>query len=61
MNLLNPRRAAIVRRYAAMITDHNGNSDGYAQVVLGLFTVRICAVKLTLFFAVDVKANLTSI
>jgi len=36
MNLLDPRQAAIVRRYAAMLTDHNGNSNGYAQVQLDL-------------------------
>ena len=36
MKSLDPRRSAIVRRYAADLADHNGNSDGYAQVELDL-------------------------
>ena len=36
MKLINPRRSAIVRRYAADLSDHNGNSDGYAQAELDL-------------------------
>ena len=36
MKLINPCRAAIVRRYAADLADHNGNSDGYAQAELDL-------------------------
>ena len=36
MKLIDPRRAAIVSQYAADLADHNGNSDGYAQVELDL-------------------------
>ena len=36
MKLIDPRRSAIVRRYAADLADHNGNSDGYAQAELDL-------------------------
>ena len=36
MKYLDPRRAAIVRRYAAGLSDHNVNSDGYAQAELDL-------------------------
>ena len=36
MKLIDPRRSAIVRLYAADLSDHNGNSDGYAQAELDL-------------------------
>ena len=36
MKFIDPRRSAIVRRYAADLADHNGNSDGYAQAKLDL-------------------------
>ena len=39
MNLLDPCRAAIVSRYAVDLADHNGHSDGYAQVELELLCV----------------------
>ena len=36
MKLIDPRRSAIVMRYAADLADHKGNSDGYAQAEVDL-------------------------
>ena len=45
MKLIDPRRAAIVRRYAADLADHNGNSDGYAQAELDLLCMALMSMK----------------